>query len=171
MINEIFQESKDNQKIISIRMYGDGDDFWCGFIVDFTNKLVQIQHFSKYGELDGLVIEEIENIESVDKDNSYCKRLETLVKRNVETNTTILPSSDNWRVELLAKYSELDQVVSIGFVDNLVIISKVISIDNLWIQVQPLTPLGDYDGNSFYRVENITTVQVSSQEIFRRLKT
>ena len=70
-LKKILQESKDDKKIVGIRIYRDDEKFWCGYINDFNENLVLIQHFTEFGQTDGFVLEKIENIESIDSDDNY----------------------------------------------------------------------------------------------------
>ena len=73
---EILKKSKENKEIIGIWKYNDDDGFWAGYVNDYNEELVTIQHFTKYGKSDGIIIERIENIKSVLNAVKYLKNCE-----------------------------------------------------------------------------------------------
>jgi hypothetical protein len=69
MRNKILEISKTDKKIIGIRLYGEDDDFWLGYIEDYNDKIIQLRYFDKLGLEDGLVIEQQDSIDSIDFDS------------------------------------------------------------------------------------------------------
>ncbi len=53
---KILQHSKENQSIIAVYNDPEGDNFWAGYILDFNDEFFTMQHISKYGKKDGILI-------------------------------------------------------------------------------------------------------------------
>jgi len=108
MIRDILNKSKEQKKILGIWMYDDDDGFWSGYVKDFNEELVFIQHFTKYGKPDGVIVERIENIESIDFDDDYSRLMEYVIqnsdKLDIEPEVKFeITESENWQFELLDK--------------------------------------------------------------------
>nr|WP_319997638.1 hypothetical protein [uncultured Draconibacterium sp.] len=86
MRNELLEKSKTDKKIIGIRLYGDEDNFWLGYIEDYNDKIIQLRYFDKLGLEDGLVIEQQDKIDSIDFDSEYEKTYEYLINKRNDLN-------------------------------------------------------------------------------------
>ena len=117
---EILKKSKENKEIIGIWKYNDKDDgFWAGYVKDYNEELVTIQHFTKYGKSDGIIIERIENIISVDFDDDYSKAMQCLIDYSSELDKEEhfeieLNDYEEWQLEILKQLEGTDRIVSIG---------------------------------------------------------
>lgn len=171
-LKKILQESKDNKKIIGIRMYGDDEKFWCGYIIDFNENLVVFQHFTEYGQTDGLVLEKIENIESIDSDDKYSSLYQYLIERqndiNIELKKIDLPTSKNWQYDFLEKFKNTDQIISVEFEGDVTIYGEIENLDSEFIKIKTIGFLGDLDGFSTYRVSNVTAIRIDNVESIKR---
>ncbi len=174
IFEKVFTESKLNKKIIGIRMYGDDTKFWCGYIVDFNNDFIIIQHFSKHGLADGFILEKTENIESLDIDNNYSKSFQKLASKieNNYNDISILeiPTTENWQYELLSKQELKKKAVDISFTEDFTICGKIMEIDSDFVKIEPIEDLGELDGYSIYRLEDIDSIRLDSLELIKRSK-
>jgi hypothetical protein len=172
LITKILSESKKSKKIIGIRKYGDEDAFWCGYIVDFNDALVTIQHFTKYGKPDGLIIERIEDIESIDVDDPYSVAFQYLIKNShkIEKQTAAvpgLPQGDNWRADILSQLHKKNILVSID-TEDVNVCGFVLSFDAEYFALQCVGKLGEQEGTSYYRIEDLDSIHLDGMELRKR---
>jgi hypothetical protein len=47
IFNKILERSKHNKELLGLWKYNDDDGFWCGYVIDYNETLVKIQHYTK----------------------------------------------------------------------------------------------------------------------------
>jgi hypothetical protein len=177
MENHIFEkalsESKATKKIIGIRMHDDSDDFWCGYVVDYNSEIVIIQHFTRHGMKDGLIVESIENIESIDSDDDYSLAFEYLTsnhdKLNIQSTANIpLNYSSDWKVDILTFCKTNKILIAIGLTNDSLISGFVKDLNDETVEIRCIGKLGETEALSYYRIEDIETIRVESMEDRKR---
>ncbi len=174
VMKKILQESKDNKKIIGIRLYRDDEKFWCGYINDFTENLVLIQHFTEFGQSDGFIIEKIENIESIDNDDNYSSAHQYLIENQNdikrESIKIDIPTSENWQHDILEIFINNNQIISMDFEGDFTIYGEIESLDSEFIKIKTVGYLGYLDGYSTYRLNDIIAIRIDNIESIKRKK-
>ncbi|MEN8121351.1 MAG: hypothetical protein ABFS35_13445, partial [Bacteroidota bacterium] len=173
IIEKILKESKDNKKILGIRKYGEGDDFWCGYIYDFNEQLVIIQHFTKFGKPDGLIIEKIENIESIETDDDYAKSYQYLVENHnrIEKQRDIkikICASEDWQLDTFKQLDLFKALVTIEINSDFFISGFINEFDNGFLNIKTIGKLGEDEGDCFYKIADITSIQFDRMEERKR---
>jgi len=175
MISDILKNSKDQRKIIGIWLYGEEDGFLSGYVKHFTEELVFLQHYTSYGKPDGVIIENIENIESIDFDDDYSKDMEYIIAHSDEidvepeldfTNTI----SGNWQFEILDKQlGKKNRIVRIQ-VDGTNIYSGLVKwIDEESLILNIIGTEGQDEGKTFFKLEDITAIRINDIESRKNL--
>jgi hypothetical protein len=77
ILEKLLSHSKTTKTVIGIRKYNNEDEFYVGYIVDYNDTLIVLQHISKFGLEDGLLVEKIESFEAED---DYIKSYQLLFK-------------------------------------------------------------------------------------------
>ena len=172
IFKKILQESKNNKKLIGFRNYEDEDKLWCGYVKDFNDDLVLVQHFTEYGEMDGLILGKIEDIESVDSSSDYCSAIQYLAEyknsSNDECNNLDLPDSDNWRFDFLDKFKKTDRIIAVEFVGDYTIYGIINDLDTEFLTLRGVGQIGDLNGFSTYRLSNIKAIMIDNFESLNR---
>lgn len=171
---DILQKSKDTKQILSIWKYNDDDGFWAGYVKDFNSEFVVIHHYTKFGQYDGVIIENIENIKSVDFNDDYAKMLQYVVDNaeviNKQDDFEIkISESDNWQEKILKQVEgNTDIVVSVeingsdhysGFIE---VVSKTDFV------LRGISKFGEDEGKSIYKLNDVTTVRIDEIEDRKR---
>jgi hypothetical protein len=154
-------------------MYGDVEKFWCGYITDFNEKFIQIQHFSKSGQPDGLILEKIANIESIDTEDDYSLAFQYLIENQdklieIKPEKFELPNSENWQYDFLEKYKMTNQIISMEFEDDFTIYGKINELDLEIVKIETIGDLGDLDGFGNYKINDIKTIRLENIESIKR---
>ncbi len=89
IFNQILERSKLNKELIGLWKYNDAEGFWCGFVVDYNETLVKIQHYTKFGKPDGLIIAQISAIQNVDFNDDYAKAMQVVIDYSKELEKKI----------------------------------------------------------------------------------
>jgi hypothetical protein len=172
VLKKILQDSKDNKSIIGIRIIDEDDKFWCGYIIDFNETLIQIQSYSESGQPDGIIIEKTENIESIDSDDQYSAAFQYLIgkqdKMVIKPNKIELPNSESWQYDLLKKYKLTNQILSLEFEEDFTIYGKITDLDSELVKIETIGRLGELDGFSSYRLNDIKAIGIDNIESIKR---
>lgn len=175
MIQEILEQSKRENKFIGIWTYDDGDGFWSGKVRDFNEKFVFIDHYTKYGKLDGTIVEQIENIQTIDFNDDYSEFMEYLVnnhhKLDEQEEVKIpVPKTDNWPFEILKNFEGLnDVIVRIQLEDEMTYTGLVNRCDEESTVLNCIDSDGVDEFFSLYKNEDIQMIRVNDIEARKRL--
>jgi hypothetical protein len=175
LVNDIFRRSKEENKVISVFLNGEDADFWCGIIQDFNDEFIVINHYTKYGHFDGLIIEQIANIEQVSFESHYCKGMEYLIKNNqqlyrdTEINVEVNLQS-NWRYEILEQQlNNANRAVKIEIHGNTIHCGLIKWLDADNVIMNMIEKDGEDDGSSIFKIEDITMIRVNDLDSRRKL--
>jgi hypothetical protein len=175
MIISILERSKAEKKFIGVWLYGDGAGFLSGYVKDYTNELFVLQHYTKFGKPDGLIVEKIENIESIDFENDYSRAMEYLTHRSSEIDQEVeaeidIANSYNWQNNILeALIGNKSRMVTIhinkeNFYSGLV---EWCDGENLILSI--IGTEGQDEGKSVFKIEDINSIRVNDLESRKKL--
>lgn len=174
ILKNVLKNSQKDKKIIGIRKYGEDDDFWCGYISQFNEELVFIHHFTKFGKYDGLIIERIDNIECFEFDDEYSKSYQYLIENHAkleraESITIDIVDTENWQAKILKQLSPLETLIKIEINNESAYTGAIIDFDDDMVNIACVGNLGEDEGNSIYRISDITSIQFDRMEERKRL--
>ncbi len=176
MLKEIFKRSKREQRILCIWLYDNEDDFYCGYVKNFDEHFVYIQHFTKYGKPDGTVIEKIENIESIDFDDDYSKAMEYLIANHklLETEENIDFSDIDidesyWQYQILEKQAHNDETVVRIEVNGNFYSGLVKNIDENFVVINRIGIMGENENLTLFKLEDIESIRINDIENRKKL--
>lgn len=175
MIQEILENSKKDKKFIGIWTYDDGDGFWSGKVQDYNDKFVFIEHYTKYGKLDGVIVEQIENIQTIDFNDGYSEFMEYLVENHhkLDNQNEVklpIPETESWQYEILNKYvGKADTIVRIQLEDDLTYTGLVNKCDKESTVLNCIDSEGQDEFFTLYKNEDIKMIRVNDIEARKRL--
>ena len=170
----ILNYSKENQSIIAIFQDASNSDFWAGYIVDYNEEFFVLQHITKYGKLDGLVIEPIYKIRRIDQDE-YCKCLQFVwqhhqeldIENKIDLN---IPKEENWMYHTLVQIQGNQEYlarISVGNDSRFAgFITEVSEID---FTLRCIGHDGQDEGVLYFLIEDVNSFRVNDLEARRRL--
>jgi len=159
----LIEEAKKNNRLISLSL--DGSDYETavvGFVKDYDDLYVTLNHISSEGFEDGILVHKIDNIYSASYDDRYNKRLEFLYKNKAlfkdadQVVTDTLSGNVIWN--LLHKAKELEVVVTIGFDRDFTTSGYVKDLNESEVLIRCIGYEGDYDGLSVFLVDDIDSI-------------
>lgn len=175
IIKEIFEKSKLTKNLIGIWTYTDIDGFWSGYVTDYNDDFVQIRHFTKYGKSDGTIIERIDNIESIDFEDDYAKSLKYLIDNTIDLDKEEelhqeLPIGENWQFKYLNQHiGKTDRIIRITVKDDITYSGFIKKLDKESLVLHILGKLGEDEGFSMFKLNDISCVRVNDIENRKRL--
>ena len=171
---KILQHSKENQSIIAIYNDAGGDNFWAGYIIDFNDEFFTMQHISKYGKKDGILIEPFFNINRIDIDD-YCKCLNYLKVHHQELDqenqiTFTATSEENWITQFLTQISNQTEYISRIQLNNDSRFSGFIrNLTEEDFELKCVGAEGTDEGSLYFKIDDISSLRVNDLEARRRL--
>jgi hypothetical protein len=172
VLNKILEQSKEAKQIVGFYTYKDEDEFWAGYVLDYNDEFVLIQHLSKLGLKDGIVLMKVDNIKSVETDEDYLNAI-WLLMDNPLVNQTIkdapIPVEENWQQAMLKANPTPDKVVSLNISDE-VIYGIIREFDDNYMSVRRVGSSGADEGILIYKMEDINSMHFDSLEARKRQK-
>ncbi|QTV04981.1 hypothetical protein [Faecalibacter bovis] len=170
----LLQQSKVEQSIIAIFQDPAASDFRAGYIVDVNDEFFVMQHISKFGKKDGLIIEPIYKIRRIDKDD-YCKCLQYVFENNADLdlqNEVVLniPKEENWIFHTLNEIKgEQDYIVRISINNETQFSGFVNDVTDEDFSLRCIGADGQDEGNLYFMIDDVTSFRINDIEARRRL--
>jgi hypothetical protein len=173
LLFEVLEKSKKYKEIIGIWKYNDDDGFWAGYVKEYTEELVTIQHFTKYGKSDGIIVERIDNIQSIDFDDDYAKAMQCLVDYSTvldkdENFKLELNDNQDWQIEILKQLEGTDQIVRLEINGSDYFSGFITKLSASDLVLYCVGKMGENEGTVIYRIEDVTAVRVNDIENRKR---
>ncbi|MFN3555633.1 MAG: hypothetical protein ACK4VN_06700 [Bacteroidales bacterium] len=168
MKNKILETSKKQRKILSIRLYGEDDEFWLGYVEDYNPTIIQLRYFDLLGLEDGTVIIQQENIESIEFNSEYEKSYEYII--NIRNSLDNIPkivefkNGDDWRTQYLSDLKKRKEVISFKTDSDITIYGFVDELNESDFLVNPIGHLGENEGNTIYKIDDISSFWFGSKK-------
>jgi hypothetical protein len=166
MRKKIFEKSKTSKKIIGIRLYGEEDEFWLGYIEDYNDEIIQLRYFDEFGVEDGIVIQKQESIDSIDYESDYEKTYEYFVNKNYDLNqireVVSFKNSINWKKEYLEEFKLRDELIS--FKTETIIYGYIADLSDSEFIISAVGRLGEDEGKTVYKIGDIKTFRFASRK-------
>ena len=167
IFNKILERSKLNKELIGLWKYNDEDGFWCGYVIDYNENLVTIQHYTKFGKKDGIIIAQISDIQSVDFNDEYAKAMQCVIdysyelEKEDETKIRITESED-WQFELLKQMEgNLDKITSLEINSTNYFSGFILEVSEYDFILHCIGKLGEDEGTVIYKIEDITGFRIN----------
>jgi hypothetical protein len=175
IFSEIFERSKTRKELIGIWRYEDDGGFLCGYVINYDENLVAIKHYTKFGKPDGVIIEQITNIASIDTNHDYTISMQYIIANSKKLDKDFeidieMTGGELWQFKVLQENSDRkDRIVSVeingeehfcGFV------GKVTMGD---FELKCIGKLGEDEGIAVYKTEDVTSVRINDLDSRKRL--
>lgn len=171
---QILEFSKTNQSIIAIFQDPAGSDFWAGYILDYNDEFFVMQHVTKYGKKDGVLIEPIYKIRRIDRDD-YCKCLQYVFEHHAEldqeqTFDLNIPKEENWIYHTLLRINgDTDYLVRISVGNDSRFAGFVTNVSDDDFVLRCIGHDGQDEGTLFFLNDDVNSFRINDLEARRRL--
>jgi len=167
-------KSKANKEIIGIWQYGDSEGFLAGYVIDLNEEFFSFQHLTKYGKLDGIIIDRIETIQSVDFNDDYSKAMQYVFdnasRLDVEEIVNIeLSEKENWQTEIINELvGNTHQLVSIEISGEEKFTGFIEKASKTDIVLHCVGKLGEDEECVIYKIDDITSFKLNDLDNRKR---
>ena len=171
---KILNYSKENKSIIAIFQDASNADFWAGYVVDYNDEFFVMQHITKYGKMDGLIIEPIYKIRRIDQDE-YCKCLQYVFQHHKELDEEkklelSIPKEENWMYHILLEIKDSqDYLVRISIGSDSRFSGFVTEVSEIDFTLKCIGNDGQDEGNLYFLIEDVNSFRINDLEARRRL--
>lgn len=166
-LEQIFERSKSNKELITITKYRDDDTFWCGYVIDYNDILIKLQHFTKYGKKDGIIVARLSDIERVDFNDDYTKAMQVVIDYSLELEKENkieldLPDSDNWDFSVLKQLEgNIHEITSIEIGGTTYYTGYVLEVSETDFTLHSIGKMGENQGFIVFKIEDVTGFQLN----------
>lgn len=167
IFNQVLERSKLNKELIGVWKYRDDDKFWCGYVIDFNETLIKIQHYTIFGKPDGQIIAQISAIQNVDFNDDYAKAMQVVIdySKELEKEEKIniaISDNDNWDYEIIKQMEgNLDVITSIEINNSDYFSGFVIEVSESDFILNCVGKLGQDEGPVVYKIEDVTGFRIN----------
>ncbi len=174
ILDKLLAHSQETKSLIAVRRYNDGNNFHLGYIVDFNENLFVLQCYTRLGVEDGLLIDQIDHIESFESDDDYVKSYDIFIKSKEKitkqkTKDIAITVSDNWVLEILKTENISDRIITLELnKDGCIIHGYVLEFDEFYIKFRVITNIEADDGTNIYKIADITSFTIEQSESRKR---
>ena len=118
LFDEIFSNSKKTKSLIGLYERDITiDDFCVGYVIDFDDTFVVLQHVTKYGVKDGIHVKQFATLNKIETESDYLRTCQILFENNEllpkqTTEKVKFSFSDNWQYHFLNDNSCIGELIA-----------------------------------------------------------
>jgi len=168
------EKSKQNKELLSFSVYGEDEKFWCGYVVDYSEDFVAIQHFTKFGKKDGIIVHPVEHFERIDFHDDYVKAMECVVDYSDQIykphkiDLSFSQSENFYRSVINQLIGNKDVIVSFEISNNDYYSGYVTEVSEIDFIINCVGKEGEDLGMSLFKIEDITSIHMDDVDNRRR---
>lgn len=174
MYLNLLQQSKDARSLIGFNYYSSDSEFYCGYVLDFNEDFVIIQHFSKYGISDGVLMHKLSDVRYFESETVYLDGMKELIKNNSEIMVqTYEYTSDGLPIEnytqLLEKFiGDKNHLIKIELLNENVYFGFIEWCEDESFAIMNIDSDGIIIGKAIFRMEDLRLYWIDDLECRRR---
>lgn len=175
LLAEIFSNSKKTKSLIGF--YDRDitiDDFCVGYVIDFDDAFVVIQHVTKYGVKDGIHVKQLETLGQIETSSDYLKSCQILFEDNEllpkQTAEKVKFSfSDNWQYHFLNDNSYIGELIAFSLSgEDYFNFGFLVDFDENNFIIHLVGQSGENQGVNIYLLIDITSFGVDTLQCRKR---
>jgi hypothetical protein len=174
MILDILQKSKETKTLIGFNFYGSDNGFYCGFVLDYSEVFVIIQHYSKFGINDGILVHKLTDIKYFETETDYLNGIQLLIdKPNEILGQTFKLGSDK---EYLDSFTSLfenfignkDYFIKFEMTDDEIYFGLIEWCDEDSFSIKNIDSAGIITGKAIFKFEDLKLYWIDDLECRKR---
>lgn len=168
------EKSKQNKELLNFSVYGDDEKFWCGYVVDYSEDFVAIQHFTKFGKKDGIIVHPLEHFERIDFHDDYVKAMECVVDYSDQIykphkiDLSFSQSENFYQSVINQLIGNKDVIVSFEISNNDYYSGYITEVSEIDFIINCVGKEGEDLGMSLFKIEDITSIHMDDVDNRRR---
>jgi hypothetical protein len=165
LLTNLLEKSKNTKELLSFTKYGD-ETFWFGYITEYSEEFIAIQHFTKYGKNDGIIIHPIGGFQRIDYKDDYSKAMQSVIDYSDEIhrpNKIKLNffESENFYQNIIQQFTaETDVIISVQINNDEYSTGYVKEVSETDFSMICVGKMGEDLGISILKIDDITNIQI-----------
>ena len=166
---EVLRLQQEKEKLVCVYHGDDGHDkFDVGFVESLTPTTLTLLSVSPRGEFDGRVVMHLDDLNRIETDDRYSRKIELLHEYRgsvFKTDDHVNPQAraDDLHAQL-ARAAEEGAVASVEDVKGNSVTGFIREVGDDYVVVEALTQLGEPDGQSIINLEDLSRVQIAARD-------
>ncbi|SKC12365.1 hypothetical protein SAMN05660477_03162 [Soonwooa buanensis] len=174
IIERILEDSKSENKYLSIWSYSDDETFWCGKILNYSNEIVTFQHYTKYGVKDGIIFIQLSQIKNIDFNDEYTKSIAYVIENsekiaNENKFEIAFVEDENWKNLILNQLNKKTEIISSVKVYGEYYSGFIMNVDEESFVIKCIDSLGIDQGLSMFKIDDLTEFKINDIDNRKRL--
>ncbi len=166
---EVLKQQQEKEKLVCVYHGDDGHDkFDVGFVESLTPDSLTLLSVSPRGEFDGRVVMHLDDLNRVETDDRYSRKIELLhqYKGSIfKTDDHVNPDAKTEDLHAqLQRAAEEQAVACVDDVKGNAVTGFIKEVGEDYVIVEGLTQLGEPDGQSIINLEDVTRVQIAARD-------
>lgn len=140
--------------------------FHFGFVLAVNEKEFAIQMITPDGEDDGIKVMRVDYVFRVNVNGQYEEKMKKLCQNNIRNSYDLLIDNNDIKKSVIQYAFRQNQLVSIELIDSGYndVVGFIESIDNNGCSIEQVDEFGYSDGISYINLEDITQVNLATQD-------
>ena len=175
LLKEIFFNSKKTKSLIGL--YDRDitiDDFCVGYVIDFDDTFVVIQHVTKYGVKDGIHVKQFATLSNIETQSDYLKTCQILFEDNEllpkqTTEKVKFSFTDSWQYHFLNDNSCIGELIAFNLSgEDLFSFGFLVDFDEDNFIIHLVGQSGENQGTNIYHLMDIASFGLDTLESRKR---
>lgn len=175
LLDEILSISKRTRSLIGLYdRHVTIDDFCVGYVIDFNDTFVVLQHVKKYGQKDGIHVKQITTLDKIETESDYLKACQLFLE-----DPELLPKqssekvkfsvSDDWQYHFLNDNSCIGELIAFDLRgEDFFNFGFVIDFDQDTFIIHLVGQSGESQGTSVYHLIDVASFGLDTLECRKR---
>lgn len=172
LIQKQLKIAKEQRKLISFIEYGSDTNFFCGYVLDYSLDMVTIQHVTKFGKDDGLIIQPLSAFVRIDFDDDYALAMEYIIANSdkiyIPSDFNIDYSNSDYYVNIFNYFCGNTDVILSFEIDSDFNSGYLVEYSDTDFSIRSVGKDGENLGISIFKIEDITSIQIDDVDNRRR---
>lgn len=172
MFLDILEKSKSERKLVGLNCYGVDEGFYCGYVLEYSEDFLIIQHFTKFGIYDGIITLSLSDVKFIESDTTYLKGIELLMNnQNLVLNQTYKlrgKNADAFTHLFESFIGNKDYLVKFELSDDDIYFGLIEWCDEDYFSIINIDIDGTVIGKATFRFEDLKTYWVDDLECRKR---
>ncbi len=166
---EVLRQQQEKEKLVCVYHGDDGHDkFDVGFVESLTPTTLTLLSVSPRGEFDGRVIMHLDDLNRIEMDDRYSRKIELLHQYRgsiFKTEDHVNPEAraDDVHAQLVRAVNE-HLVVCVEDIKGNSVTGFIMEVGDDFVLIEALTQLGEPDGQSLINLDELSRVQLGARD-------
>jgi len=166
---EVLKQQQEKEKLVCVYHGDDGHDkFDVGFVESLTPTMLTLLAVSPRGEYDGRVVMHLDDLNRIEMDDRYSRKIELLHQYRGSVFKTEDHVNPNARTDdahaQLQRAMEEQQVACVEDIKGNSVTGFIAEVGDDYVMIEALTQLGEPDGQSVINLEEVGRVQIAARD-------